>query len=148
MNKKGDFDFEWLPGFREMMACQNEEQNTQQETDWGNENLQIEALLPPEQLQQEEQRYWKDYEYFDMVLSSKDVKRGKPFPDVFLEICKAFDVKPEETLVLEDSANGVQAALAGNLPVINIPDLFPIPKEQQEKCVAVVENLKGVIPYI
>ena len=40
MNKKGDFDFEWLPGFREMMACQNEEQNTQQETDWGNENLQ------------------------------------------------------------------------------------------------------------
>ena len=43
MNKKGDFDFEWLPGFREMMACQNEEQNTQQETDWGNENLQIEA---------------------------------------------------------------------------------------------------------
>ena len=27
MNKKGDFDFEWLPGFREMMACQNEEQN-------------------------------------------------------------------------------------------------------------------------
>ena len=76
-------------------------------------------------------------EYFDMVLSSKDV-----------EICKAFDVKPEETLVLEDSANGVQAALAGNLPVINIPDLFPIPKEQQEKCVAVVENLKEVIPYI
>ena len=148
MNKKGDFDFEWLPGFREMMACQNEEQNTQQETDWGNENLQIEALLPPEQLQQEEQRYWKDYEYFDMVLSSKDVKRGKPFPDVFLEICKAFDVKPEETLVLEDSANGVQAALAGNLPVINIPDLLPIPKEQQEKCVAVVENLKEVIPYI
>ena len=63
MNKKGDFDFEWLPGFREMMACQNEEQNTQQETDLGNENLQIEALLPPEQLQQEEQRYWKDYEY-------------------------------------------------------------------------------------
>ena len=37
MNKKGDFDFEWLPGFREMMACQNEEQNTQQETDLGNE---------------------------------------------------------------------------------------------------------------
>ena len=68
MNKKGDFDFEWLPGFREMMACQNEEQNTQQETDWGNENLQIEALLPPEQLQQEEQRYWKDYEYFIQMM--------------------------------------------------------------------------------
>lgn len=85
---------------------------------------------------------------FDMILSSKEVKRGKPFPDIFLEICRKFNVKVEETLVLEDSANGVQAALSGNIPVINIPDLLPIPQEQQEKCVAVVENLKEVIPYI
>lgn len=87
-------------------------------------------------------------ESFDMLLSSKNVKRGKPFPDVFLEICKKLDVKPEETLVLEDSTNGVQAALAGNLPVINIPDLLPIPQEKQEKCVAVVEDLMKVIPFI
>ena len=86
--------------------------------------------------------------YFDMVLSSKDVKRGKPFPDVFLEICNRFDVKVEETLVLEDSANGVQAAIAGELPVINVPDMLPIPEEQQRKCVAVVEDLIQVIPYI
>lgn len=106
MNKKEDFDFEWLPGFREMMACQNEEQSTEQETDcsnvsrntdsntnididinntadrnsnagnqirfqennWGNENLKIEAVLPPERLQQEEQQYWKDYEYLIQML--------------------------------------------------------------------------------
>lgn len=85
---------------------------------------------------------------FDMILSSKDVKRGKPFPDIFLEICRKFNVKTGETLVLEDSANGVQAALSGNIPVINIPDMLPIPQEQQEKCVAVVKNLKEVIPYI
>lgn len=85
---------------------------------------------------------------FDMILSSKDVKRGKPFPDIFLEICRKFNVKAEEALVLEDSANGVQAALSGNIPVINIPDMLPIPQEQQEKCVAVLENLKEVIPYI
>ena len=52
----------------EEKKCRYEEQNTQQETDLGNENLQIEALLPPEQLQQEEQRYWKDYEYFIQML--------------------------------------------------------------------------------
>lgn len=106
MNKKEDFDFEWLPGFREMMACQNKEQNTEQETDWsnvsrntdsntnididinntadrnsnagnqirfqendwGNENFKIEAVLPPERLQQEEQQYWKDYEYLIQML--------------------------------------------------------------------------------
>ena len=67
---------------------------------------------------------------------------------IFLEICQKFDVKPEETLVLEDSSNGVQAALAGNLPVINVPDLLPIPEEQQEKCVAVVSDLVQVIPLL
>lgn len=86
--------------------------------------------------------------YFDMVLSSKEVKRGKPYPDIFLEICQQLNVKTEETIVLEDSANGVQAALAGNFSVINVPDLLPIPEEQQEKCVAVVEDLNKVIDYI
>ena len=47
MSKKEDFNFEWLPGFREMMVCQNDSQ--------------AQSLLPPEQLQQEEQKYWKSY---------------------------------------------------------------------------------------
>ena len=89
MNKKEGFDFEWLPGFQEMMACQNEEQSTNTDRDRsattnrnnnagnqikvqgnnrGNEDLQIEALLPPERLQQEEQQYWKDYEYLIQIL--------------------------------------------------------------------------------
>ncbi len=84
---------------------------------------------------------------FDMLLSSKNVKRGKPYPDVFLEISRHFQVQPEDTLVLEDSANGVQAALAGNFTVVNVPDMVEIPEEQQEKCLAVVESLTDVIPY-
>lgn len=66
MNKKEDFNFEWLPGFREMMACQNEESasNDAQNKDSMNSN----SLLPPEQLQQEEQQYWKDYEYLIQLL--------------------------------------------------------------------------------
>lgn len=86
--------------------------------------------------------------YFDVVLSSKEVKRGKPYPDIFLEICQQLNVKAKETLVLEDSTNGVQAALAGEIPVINVPDLLPIPEEQQEKCIAVVSDLTQVIPFI
>lgn len=86
--------------------------------------------------------------YFDIVLSSKEVKRGKPYPDIFLEICKQLNIKTKDTLVLEDSANGVQAALAGGLPVINVPDLLPIPEEQQKKCIAVVSDLIQVIPFL
>ena len=86
--------------------------------------------------------------YFDVVLSSKEVKRGKPYPDIFLEICQQLNVKAEETLVLEDSTNGVQAALAGEIPVINVPDLLPIPEEQQRECIAVVSDLTQVIPFV
>ena len=86
--------------------------------------------------------------YFDIVLSAKEVKRGKPYPDIFLAICEQLNIKVEETLVLEDSSNGVQAALAGGLPVINVPDLLPIPEEEQKRCIAVVSDLTQVIPFI
>ncbi|MDD7114184.1 MAG: HAD family phosphatase [Lachnospiraceae bacterium] len=85
---------------------------------------------------------------FDMILSTKEVKRGKPYPDVFQRICQELSVNPSDTLVLEDSDNGVKAAVAGNIPVINIPDLVEIPKELQEKCLAVEDSLLDVIPYI
>lgn len=66
MNKKEDFNFEWLPGFREMMACQNEE--TTGNDNQNKDNMNSNSLLPPEQLQQEEQQYWKDYEYLIQLL--------------------------------------------------------------------------------
>ena len=87
-------------------------------------------------------------ERFDMMISSKAVERGKPYPDVFLEICRQLEVAPSDTLVLEDSDNGVKAAVAGGIPVINIPDLVEIPKELQEQCLDVKESLLDVIPYI
>lgn len=85
---------------------------------------------------------------YEAVLSSKEVKRGKPYPDVFLAICDRVGVSPQEALVLEDSEAGVRAALAGGIPVINIPDLLEIPSELKEACVAVVRDLTEVIPYI
>lgn len=85
---------------------------------------------------------------FDKILSTKNVKRGKPFPDIFLEICRELKVEPKDALVLEDSTNGVEAALAGQIPVINIPDLIRIPKELEEQCLAVLDSLDEVISYI
>lgn len=85
---------------------------------------------------------------FDYILSAKKVKRGKPFPDVFLEICQKLQADPEQTLVFEDSANGVAAALAGNLPVINVPDMVRIPPELARQCAAVVDSLEEAIPYL
>lgn len=59
--------------------------------------------------------------YFQVVLSSESVKRGKPAPDVFLEAAQRLDVSPERCLVLEDSIAGCEAALAAGMTLIALP---------------------------
>lgn len=86
--------------------------------------------------------------YFTDVLSSRDVPRGKPAPDVFLSLCERFRVSPEETLVFEDSPNGIRAGLAGNMQVIAVPDIQPVPDDIAGKCYAVVPDLAAAIPYV
>lgn len=85
---------------------------------------------------------------FEFLMSTDQVKRGKPYPDVFLEICSRVGVKPEETLVLEDAVNGVKAAVAGQIPVINVPDMIELPEELKKQCVAVVDSLLDAIPIV
>lgn len=85
---------------------------------------------------------------FQGVISSEEVKRGKPCPDIFLAACRKMGVAPEDALVLEDSPAGICAARNGNIPVIAIPDLKEIPAEIRAMCVMVGETLEDVIPYI
>ncbi len=51
---------------------------------------------------------------FKAIITSKDVKHGKPMPEPYLLTAERLEVKPENCLVIEDSENGVQSAkLAG-----------------------------------
>lgn len=85
---------------------------------------------------------------FDLVLSSGEFLRGKPYPDIFLAVCERLHILPEEALVLEDSANGVRAAVAGGIPVIHVPDLVDIPEEDRQKCLTVCSDLNEVTPLL
>ncbi|SCY66161.1 HAD family hydrolase [Alkaliphilus peptidifermentans] len=66
---------------------------------------------------------------FDFIISGQEVANGKPSPEIFLACCEKLNVKKENTLVLEDSINGIKAAYDGNIKVIYIPDLVKIPEE-------------------
>jgi HAD superfamily hydrolase (TIGR01509 family) len=46
----------------------------------------------------------------DAIVTSEDVKRGKPNPDLFLFAAKRLGVKPEHCIVIEDSDVGIEAA--------------------------------------
>lgn len=86
--------------------------------------------------------------YFDDVVVGYDVKRGKPFPDTFLEAAERVHALPETCLVLEDSEMGIQAAYAAKMNVICIPDLKEPTEGHAQKTSAVLPTLTHVISYL
>ena len=59
---------------------------------------------------------------FETIVSSEEVARGKPAPDVFLEAARRLDVPPERCAAIEDSGNGIRAAHAAEMRVVAIPN--------------------------
>jgi beta-phosphoglucomutase-like phosphatase (HAD superfamily) len=60
--------------------------------------------------------------YFDVVLTGEDVTRGKPAPDVFLLAAERLGVAPAGCLVVEDTRDGVAAARAAGMAVLDLRD--------------------------
>jgi len=60
---------------------------------------------------------------FDEVVSVEDVKAGKPEPDLFLEAARRMGVLPQECVVFEDSAEGMEAARRAGMRVVFAPDV-------------------------
>jgi HAD superfamily hydrolase (TIGR01509 family) len=60
-------------------------------------------------------------ERFRFTLTSEDVVRGKPHPDVYLESAKRHGIPPPNMLVLEDSEIGTQAAAAAGAFTVAVP---------------------------
>ena len=58
----------------------------------------------------------------EVTVSSEEVERGKPAPDVYLEATKRMGVDPRKTAAVEDSTNGLLAAKAAGMRVIAIPN--------------------------
>ena len=59
---------------------------------------------------------------FEATVSSEEVTRGKPAPDVFLGAAARLGVDPARCAAIEDSANGIRAAHAAGMRVVAIPN--------------------------
>ncbi|MGZ4398987.1 MAG: HAD family hydrolase [Gaiellaceae bacterium] len=63
---------------------------------------------------------------FEQTVSSEEVGRGKPAPDVYLEVLRRLGVTPGRAAAIEDSHNGLLAARAAGMRVIAVPNpAFP-----------------------
>ena len=56
----------------------------------------------------------------DANVSGRDFEQGKPHPEIFLTAAEELDLSPGDCFVVEDAANGVQAAKAGNMAALGL----------------------------
>lgn len=61
-------------------------------------------------------------EYVDYVVSNEDVKRTKPFPEMYWQCMTALDVLPKNTIIVEDSHIGRQGALDSGAHLLPVED--------------------------
>ena len=88
-------------------------------------------------------------EVFQAWVSSEEVGRGKPAPDVFLEAALRLDADPADAAGIEDSNNGILAARAAGLRVIAIPNHeFPPSAEALAAAHAVLGSLDELTPSV
>jgi HAD superfamily hydrolase (TIGR01509 family) len=79
---------------------------------------------------------------FRATVSSEEVARGKPAPDVYLEAARRLEVRPEQCAAVEDSHAGIRSAEAAGLRVLAIPNAgYPPDEEALRLAHAVVGSL-------
>jgi HAD superfamily hydrolase (TIGR01509 family) len=86
-------------------------------------------------------------EQFGAVVSSEEVQRGKPAPDVYLEAAARLGVEPQACAAVEDSHNGIRAAKAAAMRVIAIPNAhYPPDDEALAEADVVVGSIAELAP--
>ena len=86
---------------------------------------------------------------FRATVSSEEVGRGKPAPDVYLEAARRLGVAPERCAAIEDSENGILSAKAAGMRVIALPNRhYPPGADALERADAVVDSLEDLTPEL
>jgi HAD superfamily hydrolase (TIGR01509 family) len=85
--------------------------------------------------------------YFEAAVSSEEVPRGKPAPDVYLEASRRLGVDPVHCAAVEDSHAGIRSAKAAGMRVIAIPNpAYPPDEESLALADATIRSLAELTP--
>lgn len=81
-------------------------------------------------------------DYFTCILTGSEIKRGKPAPDIYLEVAGRLGVDPEKCLVFEDIIPGIQAGKNAGMRVCAVEDVYSLDQRESKMALAdyYVEN--------
>jgi len=86
---------------------------------------------------------------FGAAVSSEEVPRGKPAPDVYLEAAARLGVEPVRCVAVEDSSNGLRAAVAAGMVLVAAPnEEYPPAPDALALATVVVPGVAGVTPEL
>jgi HAD superfamily hydrolase (TIGR01509 family) len=86
---------------------------------------------------------------FAATVSSEEVERGKPAPDVYLEAARRLGAPPEECVAVEDSGAGIRSAQAAGMRVVAVPNPdYPPPEDALALAQAQVDTVAEVTPEL
>lgn len=83
-------------------------------------------------------------EYIDFFMSNEDVKYSKPNPEMYLKLMIKANVAPKETLIIEDSPNGMRAAQLSGAKVYRVDSSSDI----DTKIIDYIKDINSKEPYI
>ena len=86
---------------------------------------------------------------FAATVSSEEVARGKPAPDVYLAAAEKMGVDPAKSAAVEDSSNGLRAATAAGMTVIAVPNPhYPPTDDALKLAAATVDAIADLTPEL
>lgn len=81
--------------------------------------------------------------FFQAIVSGREVKEGKPSPQVFLLAAKRLGIKPQNCIAIEDAVAGVAAAKGGGMRCIAVTNTHP--KATLREADLVVDTLETIM---
>lgn len=89
-------------------------------------------------------------EYFDIILSNEDVKNGKPHPEIYWSAISSLSLLPEETLIVEDSPYGLQAAFRSKSHILRVENTTEVTYDNIIKRINEIEknSMKNIPKWI
>jgi len=86
---------------------------------------------------------------FRVTVSSEEVARGKPSPDVYLEAASRLGADPARCVAIEDSSNGIRAGHAAGMAVIAVPNPhYPPAEDALALAAATVDGVAAISPEL
>ena len=85
---------------------------------------------------------------FATVTGGDQITNGKPAPDIYLKAAATINADPLRCLALEDSPNGVKAALSANMHVVQIPQIVEPDAETRALGHLVLQDLDAVVAHL